>query len=250
MSTGAVILLVVVVLLVLGAGAWFLMQRSRRSRLRQRFGPEYDRRVQEADDRRVVERELSEREKRHARFNLRPLSDDERARYADQWTVLQEQFVDRPGEAVVAAEQLVHTVMRDRGYPTENFEQQASDLSVEHASAVDSYRSGHDIRARHEQAGVSTEELRQALMHYRAIFASLAGIDERSEDRAGTDPAVDRAYQAGRADAGGQVDSRTDGRADGRADGMPRTDMPENADHRHAGDHAVDHSVDEPRRTS
>jgi hypothetical protein len=195
MSSGVVVALVVVVVLVLAAGAWFVVQQSRRRRLQQRFGSEYDRRIEESGDRRVAERELTDREKRHAGYDLRPLSDADRTRYTQEWTVVQEQFVDRPGEAVATAEQLVVTVMRARGYPTDNFEQQAADLSVEHAHVLDNYRSGHAIRTRHEQAGVSTEELRQALTHYREMFEALLG-----HRGAGTDTAED-AYQAGRADA-------------------------------------------------
>jgi len=217
MSTGAVIVLIIVVVLVVAAAAWLVMEQSRRRRLRQRFGPEYDRRVKETNDRRVVERELTEREKRHAKFDLRPLSDAQRAAYAQQWTVIQEQFVDQPGEAVVAAAQLVESVMRDRGYPTDRFEQQAADLSVEHASVVDFYRGGHDIRTRHEQAGVSTEELRRALKHYRAVFASVAGIR----------------------------DDVTDDVTDDRADGVPN--VPVARDHREVDNREV---VDEPRHTS
>jgi len=175
MSSGVVVALVVVVVLVLAAGAWFVVQQSRRRRLQQRFGSEYDRRVDESGDRRVAERELTDREKRHAGYDLRPLSDTDRTRYTQEWTVVQEQFVDRPGEAVATAEQLVVTVMRARGYPTDNFEQQTADLSVEHAHVLDNYRSGHAIRTRHEQAGVSTEELRQALTHYREMFEALLG---------------------------------------------------------------------------
>ena len=179
MSTGAVIVLVIVVVLVLAAGAWFVAQQSRSRRLRARFGPEYDRRVEESSDRRVAEHELSEREKRHARYELRPLSDAEKAGYAEQWTVLQEQFVDQPGESVVAAEQLVHVVMRERGYPADSIERQAADdLSVEHASVVGDYRGARDIRSRHEREGASTEDLRQALTHLRAVFASVAGLTE------------------------------------------------------------------------
>jgi hypothetical protein len=188
MSTGAVVVLVVVVVLVLAAGAWFVAQQARRRRLRERFGPEYDRRIQESDDRRVAERELAEREKRHARYDLRPISEAERARYTEQWTFVQEQFVDQPGEAVVAAEQLVVMVMRERGYPVDNFEQQTADLSVEHAHVLDHYRSGHGIRIRHEQAGVSTEELRRALTHYREMFHALLGHRGETDAAVTTDP--------------------------------------------------------------
>jgi hypothetical protein len=199
MSTGAVVILVVVVVLVLAAGAWFVAQQARRRRLRERFGPEYDRRIQESDDRRVAERELAEREKRHQKYDLKPISDADRARYTEQWTFVQEQFVDQPGEAVGAAEQLVVMVMRERGYPTGNFEQQTADLSVEHAHVLDNYRSGHAIRTRHEQAGVSTEELRQALTHYREMFHALLGHRDAADAQA--DAEASRAYHAGRTDA-------------------------------------------------
>jgi hypothetical protein len=98
---------------------------------------------------------------------------------------VQERFVDHPGEAVAEAETLVQSVMRDRGYPTDDFDQQAADLSVEHGKAVPDYRTGHDIRVRHEQGQASTEELRRALVHYRAIFVSVAGIesDVDNDDR-------------------------------------------------------------------
>lgn len=197
MSTGAIIVLVVVVVLVLAVGAWFAAQQSRRSRLRRRFGPEYDRLVSETGNRKVAERELAEREKRHARYDLRPLSDDERIRYLEQWTLLQERFVDGPGETVDAAEQLVQQVMRDRGYPADDFDQRVADLSVAHAPAVSHYRDGREIHLRHEQAGMSTEELRQALTHYRAVFVSVSDIHEdaragRGSTRDGTAQDIER----------------------------------------------------------
>jgi hypothetical protein len=248
MSTGAIVVLVIVVVLVLAAGAWFVMQQSRRRRLQDRFGPEYDRRIEETDDRRVVERELSEREKRHASFELRTLSDSERVQYAERWTVVQEQFVDRPGEAVVAAEQLVYAVMRDRGYPTDGeFEQHASDLSVEHATAVPSLRGGREIRTRHEQSGVSTEELRQALQHYRKIFVSLVGV-EGHHDAEG-----DHTVEGDRGDGREHVHTGPVDRVDETApvDGadhpagpvtdVPAQDMPVHDNHR---------VVEEPKRTN
>lgn len=179
MSTGAVVLVVVLVIVVIAA-AWFVGRLSRRRRLRERFGPEYDRSVKEADNRRMAERVLIERQRRHAGFELKPLSDDARERYAQQWTMVQEKFVDQPGEAVGDAEALLHAVLRARGYPTDGFEQQAADLSVQYAPAVDYYRTGHEIRTRHTRTGVSTEELRMALVHYRKIFVSVAGVDSRN----------------------------------------------------------------------
>ncbi|MCT2583427.1 hypothetical protein [Actinophytocola gossypii] len=176
MSTGATIVLIVVVVAVVLAAGWFVAERMRSRNLRSRFGPEYDRRVAETDDRRAAERELAERRKRHAALDLRPLSEASRTRYAEQWTMVQERFVDQPREAVVEADALVVAVLRERGYPTDGFDQQAADLSVEHAAAVEHYRGGHDIRLRLERSEVSTEELRRALVHYREVFGSVAGL--------------------------------------------------------------------------
>ncbi|GAB1516108.1 hypothetical protein [Actinophytocola sp. KF-1] len=171
MSTAAIVVLVVVLVAVLFAAGWFLGGQARSRRLRNRFGPEYDRHLENAENRRAAERELAEREKRHAKLSLRPLSDTARAHYTEQWTRVQEQFVDAPVEAVAGAEELVHSVMRDRGYPMDGFEQQAADLSVEHADVVDGYRAAHEIRSRQ----ADTEELRTALVHYRTMFRELVG---------------------------------------------------------------------------
>jgi hypothetical protein len=190
MSTAAIVVLVVVLLAVLFAAGWFLGGQARSRRLRNRFGPEYDRHLENAENRRVAERELAEREKRHAQLSLRPLSDTARARYTEQWTRVQEQFVDDPVQAVAGAEDLVHGVMRDRGYPMEGFEQQAADLSVEHADVVDGYRTAHEIRGRQ----ANTEELRTALVHYRTMFHELVGhSDDVPAQRDGH--AVDRRDQ-------------------------------------------------------
>lgn len=182
MSTAGTVILIVVLLVVLFAAGWFLGGLVRSRRLRNRFGPEYDRSIGAAENRRAAERELSAREKRYAQLKLRPLSDDARAAYTEQWARVQEGFVDEPGDAVVDADELIHAVMRDRGYPTDGFEQQAADLSVEHGAVIDHYRDGHNIRTRHDSAEASTEDLRQALVHYRTIFRSLVGTG-RTEPR-------------------------------------------------------------------
>ncbi|OLF14639.1 hypothetical protein [Actinophytocola xanthii] len=192
MSTGAIIALVIVVLAVLAVVGWFVSQRMHSRKLRDRFGPEYDRRVSETGDRRKAERELIEREKRHARLQLRPLPDGARERYAEQWGLVQEEFVDRPGDAVVGAEALVQTVMRERGYPIEEFEQQAEDLSVEHGTAVPHYRAAHEIRIKHERAEATTEELRTAMVEYRKIFVSLVGVDSEQQASHTADTEADR----------------------------------------------------------
>jgi hypothetical protein len=220
MSTAGIVILVIVLLVVLFAAGWYFGGQARSRRLRSRFGPEYDRRMAEADNRREAERELAEREKRHARLDLRPISDEAKARHTARWTEVQERFVDEPREAVVDADELVHTVMRERGYPMEGFDQQAADLSVEHAGAVSNYRDGHEIRSRHDQAG--TEDLRVALVHYRTVFRELIGA--RREDEADVPAArepVDERATTDRVD--GHVDPRVDSRTD--AQGDPRVDQ-------------------------
>jgi len=175
MSTGAIIVLIVVVVVVGALAVWLAQTQLRRKRLRERFGTEYDRTISEADDRRAAERELAEREKRHSEFDIKPLSDSERKRFSTEWTLIQERFVDTPGDAVVEADRLVTTVMGERGYPTEDYRQQLSDLSVRHSSTLDHYRTAHEIRSRHDESQASTEELREAMLHYRSLFEELVG---------------------------------------------------------------------------
>jgi hypothetical protein len=185
MSTAAIVILVVVLLAVLFAAGWFLGGLARSRRLRNRFGPEYDRSLETAENRRAAERELTAREKRYAQLNLRPLSVAARARYLEQWSVIQERFVDEPADTLAEADELVHSVMRDRGYPTEGYEQQAADLSVEHGAVIDHYRDAHRI---HGQADADTEEMRKALVHYRTIFRSLVGSVETAKPHAAEVP--------------------------------------------------------------
>ncbi|TDV54974.1 hypothetical protein [Actinophytocola oryzae] len=182
MSTAGIVILVVVLLAVLFAAGWYLGGLARSRRLRNRFGPEYDRSLESADSRRTAERELTAREKRYAELDLKPLPVAARARYVEEWTGIQERFVDAPDESLAEADELVHSVMRDRGYPTDGFDQQAADLSVEHADVVSHYRDAHRIRG---TAEADTEEQRQALVHYRALFRSLVGpIETVDPDKA------------------------------------------------------------------
>jgi hypothetical protein len=209
MSTAAIVILVVVLLAVLFAAGWFLGGLARSRRLRNRFGPEYDRSLETADSRREAERELAAREKRYAELNLRPLSVAARVRYVEQWTRLQERFVDAPAETLAEADDLVHSVMRERGYPTDGFDQQVADLSVEHGPVINHYRDAHRIRGR---ADAETEDMRQALVHYRTIFRELVGpIETADPDTADVDTAevprarqnadtVDRAHNPDRVD--------------------------------------------------
>lgn len=151
-----------------------VMAANRRSqRLRGRFGPEYERMVDQGGSRRRVESELANRQRRVARLDIRPLDPEARDEYARQWRDTQARFVDEPAEALRAADRLVADVMRDRGYPVEEFEQREADISVDHPQVVANYRAAHGISmaAEHQRAG--TEDLRQAMVHYRDLFEEL-----------------------------------------------------------------------------
>jgi hypothetical protein len=177
------IAIAVIVLVVAGAVllAMVARDRLRRRRLRDRFGPEYERLVQDAANRRDAEHELAERERRHAELPLRRLPADVRDRYAEQWLAVQELFVDDPVEAVGEGDRLVAALMADRGYPAEGYQQQLADLSVQHAEALQNYRAAHDISDRAIEGTATTEDLRQAMVHYRALFEDLLGERVRIE---------------------------------------------------------------------
>jgi hypothetical protein len=175
MSTGAIIVLIVVVVVVAALVVWLAQEQLRRRRLRERFGSEYDRVIEESGNRRTAERELTERQKRDSELDIKSLSDAERKRFNTEWMLIQERFVDEPGDAVAEADRLVTSVMSTRGYPTEGYEQQVSHLSVRHSSNLDHYRTAHEIRNRHDGDGASTDELRDAMLHYRSLFEDLVG---------------------------------------------------------------------------
>ena len=159
----AVIALVVVV----------MRQQRRRAQLRQTFGPEYERAVQERGNRREAERELAGRYERRRGLDIRPLSAEQREVYAREWTEVQARFVDMPADAVRDADSLLSRVMRERGYPVGEFEQRAADVSVDHPGVVDNYRRAHDISQRSAAGRASTEDLRMAMVHYRSLFTQL-----------------------------------------------------------------------------
>ena len=152
-------------------------QKSRR--LRERFGPEYNRAVNEVGSTRAESR-LEKLEKRVGNYNIHPLEPATRDRYVQQWRVVQAKFVDDPDDAIGAADRLLGEVMTARGYPVADFEQQAADLSVNHPLVIEHYRAGHSIAARHTQRQASTEDLRQALIHYRALFDELVEPEQRT----------------------------------------------------------------------
>jgi hypothetical protein len=166
-----VIWVLIIVIVVLLAVVGLLAYRQRQSRqLREGFGPEYDRVLAERGDQRAAEAELRQRRERRRSYDLKPLSTDARERYAERWRATQAKFVDQPASALTDADALLTEVMRERGYPVEDFDQQASDVSVDHPEVVEHYREAHAI---HSGKGESTEDLRQAMVHYRALFAEL-----------------------------------------------------------------------------
>lgn len=228
MSTVQIVIIVVIVIAVvlIGAAAWMAV---RRRSLRERFGPEYDRVVGEQDSRRAAERELRARERRHAELDLRPLSEESRRRYAASWEEIQAKFVDTPNEAVGEADRLVTQLIAERGYPTENFDDQLAQLSVEHARTLEHYRDAHDINLQNERGQASTEQLRQALVHYRALFADLLGEQPdhlRAESTAGS--AAGSAAPGQRAEASDEPADAARERAEAARDRteatVPRTD--------------------------
>jgi hypothetical protein len=170
---------VVIVLLLVAWSAW---SRRRRHALHDRFSSEYDRTVEDADSRRQAERDLRAREAEHEELELRPLSEESRHRYEEQWNELQAGFVDRPQRAVADADDILTAVMRERGYPIDDFEAKSRLVSVDHPDVVENYRRGHAVYLKTVEGRASTEELRQAVVSYRALFEDL--VHEGAEPRA------------------------------------------------------------------
>ena len=169
-------LIAVVILAALAAAAWFITREQRRKqsqRLRQRFGPEYARVVSERGDRTKAEAELRARERRVERLKLVALTAEDAAKFSQAWAALQVRFVDNPRGVVVEADGLVRDLMVKRGYPMADFEHRAADISVEHPSVVEAYRSARAIAVRGQAGQASTEELRQAMVYYRTLFDEL-----------------------------------------------------------------------------
>jgi hypothetical protein len=175
MNSTVLLVAIVVLVVVIAAVAWYLIRQNQRRQLRERFGPEYDRTVAESGDQSRAEKALEDRIKRHKELEIRELEPEARNRYGEAWRVIQARFVDDPRGAVNEADVLVTRVMGDRGYPTEGFEKQAEVVSVDHAGVVDNYRSAHQISAADAEGRASTDDLRQAMVHYRALFNELLG---------------------------------------------------------------------------
>jgi hypothetical protein len=176
--TGAWILIAAAAVVVIVAlVAWAIARRRRSKQLQGHFGPEYERTIGAADNKRAAEAELAAREERREQLDIRPLSSAARERYTNQWQTVQAQFVDSPAAAVMSADQLIQSVMAERGYPVDDFETRAADISVDHPQVVENYRQGHRLAEANSDSQGSTEDLRQAMRHYRALFEELVETD-------------------------------------------------------------------------
>ena len=176
-----IILAAVVALGLVAIGAWFY-RRKQSHNLQERFGPEYGRTLNELGGRTKGESELKAREKRVERLDILPLAPPEAARFTEAWRALQSRFIDNPKGVVVEAEQLVRELMEKRGYPMGDFERRAGDISVDHPDVVANYRSAQAIALRDQRGSADTEELRKAVVHYRALFDELLEVREPRQE--------------------------------------------------------------------
>jgi hypothetical protein len=173
------IIIAVVVLLVAGIAILFSLRKRKTERLRTQFGgAEYNRAMKEGGSREKAEAVLDKRADRVESFHIQPLGPGDRARFVESWRRVQARFVDGPGGAVTEADQLLRDVMSTRGYPVSDFEQRAADISVDHPLVLEHYRSAHEIAVRQTLGQASTEDLRQAMIHYRSLFEELIGEPE------------------------------------------------------------------------
>jgi hypothetical protein len=173
------VIIAVVVLLVVGIAILFSVRKRKTETLRTQFGgAEYNRAVKAGGSRQKAEAVLDKRADRVESFHIQPLGPGDRARFVESWRGVQARFVDGPGGAVTEADQLLRDVMSTRGYPVSDFEQRAADISVDHPLVLEHYRSAHEIAVRQTQEQASTEDLRQAMIHYRTLFEELVGEPE------------------------------------------------------------------------
>lgn len=173
--TNTLILAIVLIVLAVAVVAWLVMQKQRSLKLKQRFGPEYDRAVSEFGTTKA-EAELLKREQRVAGLNIIPITAVDAARFSNAWSVLQSRFVDNPKGVVAEADALVRELMLKRGYPMGDFDVRAADISVDHPNVVKNYRAAQAIAVRDARGEADTEELRKAVVHYRTLFDELLGV--------------------------------------------------------------------------
>lgn len=171
--------LILIAALIVGASLW--SRRARSAHLRDTFGPEYDRTVEAKGDRSEAEADLAERESRVKKLEIRPLGSEERREFTSRWNDVQARFVDDPPRAVAFADALIGDVMKARGYPVSDFDQRVGDISVDHPVVIEHYHKAHDIAVRDERGEASTEDLRQGMIHFRALFDDLVGTKATAE---------------------------------------------------------------------
>jgi hypothetical protein len=173
-ETLIVVLIALAILVVVSLVAWAAIRLRRSQKLRKKFGPEYDYTMEKVGDRRVAEETLEEREKRVSKLAIRTLEPNEWDHFHAEWVEIQADFVDEPAQSVEEANRLIKEVMEARGFPVADFEQRVADVSVLYPDFVSNYRNAHAIAVRNQRnGGVSTEELRQAMVYYRSLFEEL-----------------------------------------------------------------------------
>lgn len=182
MNSGQIVIVLVVIAAIVVAALVYMLARKRRSHnLREQFGPEYDRVVKREGDVNKGEQLLEFRQKHRKTLEIRPLSPTDKSRFSNRWNEIQNQFVDDPSGAAALADGLIVEVMQLRGYPTTDFTQRAADISVDHPVVVENYRAANEIAQRRSRGQASTEDLRQAMVHYRALFSEL--LDEKQPEQ-------------------------------------------------------------------
>ena len=172
----------IIAILALAGFAFLFWDRRRTSTVRSRFGPEFDRAVRQEGNERRARAILEQRQERVARYPIRPLTLEEQERFVAEWRAIQAHFVDNPCDAIARADRLVSQAMHARGYPTSDFDRQAADLSVDHPHVLGDYRIAHEIALRSEENQASTEDLRLAMQHYRALFEELVEVGAAREE--------------------------------------------------------------------
>ena len=186
MDQNILFLLIVVALIVIGVAIWLTMRKRRTDELRGKFGDEYDRTLEAKGDRARAEDDLREREERVDSLVIRPLTADEHRKFADEWHEVKAVFVDSPAEAVLHADRMLATMMKTKGYPMADFDRRYEDLTVDHGDVARHYRAGHDIAGRHADGNTSTEDMRQAMKHYEALYDHLAADAQTGTATSGT----------------------------------------------------------------
>jgi hypothetical protein len=175
------IAIAVVVVAAIAVWAWAIARRRRTATLKDRFGPEYDRTLQTEGGRRAAEGELKDRVERRDMLDIRPLPPAAAERYTQEWQQIQAHFVDSPQGALGQADTLITNVMRDRGYPMDDFPQRSADISVDHPGVVADYRAAHDISVANQRGQATTEDLRKAMVHYRTLFEQMVEVDNQRD---------------------------------------------------------------------